>query len=65
MVRIIVKEENSKKFLFIFTRTLDADPEKPGINIGLRNISDFREFYFIKTMRNVIYCLKVRVLTDI
>ena len=30
MVRIIVKEENSKKFLFIFTLTLDADPEKSG-----------------------------------
>ena len=66
MVRIIVKEENSKKFLFIFTRTLkNLDPEKPGINIGLKNMSDFRELCFIKTMRNVIYCLKVRVLTDI
>ena len=43
----------------------NLDPEKPGINIGLKNMSDFRELCFIKTMRNVIYCLKVRVLTDI
>ena len=28
-------------------------------------MSDFRELCFIKTMRNVIYYLKVRVLTDI
>ena len=49
-----------------WTRTLKTqDPEKPGINIGLKNMSDFRELSFIKTMRNVIYCLKVRVLTDI
>ena len=41
------------------------DPEKHGINIGLRNMSDFRELCFLKTMRNVIYCLKVRVLADI
>ena len=41
MVRIIVKEENSKKFLFIFTRTLkNLEPEKPGINIGLKNMSE-------------------------
>ena len=40
-------------------------PEKPGINIGVKNMSDFRELCFIKTMRNVICCLKVRVLTDI
>ena len=46
-----------------WTRTLD--PEKPVINIGLKNMSDFRELCFIKTMRIVIYCLKVRVLTDI
>ena len=45
--------------------TLDPDPEKPGINIGLKNMSDFRELCVIKTMRNVIYCLNVRVLTDI
>ena len=43
----------------------DFDPEKHGINIGLKNMSDFRELCFIKTMLNVIYCLKVRVLTDI
>ena len=49
-----------------WTRTLkNLDPEKPGKNIGLKNMSDFRELCFIKTMRNVIYCLKVRVLTDI
>ena len=41
----------------------NLDPEKHGINIGLRNMSDFRELCFIKIMRNVIYCLKVRVLT--
>ena len=28
-------------------------------------MSDFRELCFINTMRNVIYCLKVRVQTDI
>ena len=43
----------------------NLDPEKPGINIELKNMSDFRQLCFIKTMRNVIYCLKVRVLTDI
>ena len=48
-----------------WTRTLDPDPEKLGINIGLKNMSDFRELCFSKTMHNVIYCLKVRVLTDI
>ena len=26
---------------------------------------DFKELCFIKTMRNVIYCLKVRVITNI
>ena len=41
------------------------DPEKYGINIGLKYMSDFRELCFIKTMRNVIYHLKVNVLTDI
>ena len=45
--------------------TLDPDPEKPGINIGLKNMFDFRELCFAKTIRNVRYCLKVRVLTDI
>ena len=43
----------------------NLDLEKHGINIGLKNISDFRELCFMKTMRNVIYCLKVHVLTDI
>ena len=58
-----------------WTRTLDLDPEKPGplktwtlknldpqkheANIGLKYMSDFKQLYFIKTMRNVIYCLKV------
>ena len=36
------------------------DPEKHGINMGLKNISNFRKLYFIKTMHNVICCLKVR-----
>ena len=40
-------------------------PKKHGINVGLKFMSDFRELCFIKTMRNVIYYLKVRVLTDI
>ena len=49
-----------------WTRTLkNLEPEKPGINIGLKNMSDFRELCFTKTIRNVSYCLKVRVLTDI
>ena len=43
----------------------NLDPEKHGINIGFKNMSDFRELCFIKTMHNVIYNLKVRVLTDI
>ena len=43
----------------------NLDPEKPGINIGLKNISDFRELCFTKTIRNVSYCLKVHVPTDI
>ena len=45
--------------------TLDPDPEKPGINTGLKYMSDFRELCFTKTIRNVSYCLKVRVLTNI
>ena len=61
----------------LWTRTLDPgpgpltqtlknlDPEKPRINIGLKNMSDFRELCFKKTIHNVGYCLKVRVLTDI
>ena len=32
------------------------NPEKHGgINMGLRNMSCFRELYSIKTMRNVIF----------
>ena len=47
-------------------RTLkNLDPEKPGINTVLKNMSDFMELCFTKTIRNVSYCLKVRVLTDI
>ena len=30
------------------------NPEKHGINIGLKNMSDFRELCAIKNMRNVI-----------
>ena len=43
----------------------NLSPEKHGINIGLKNMSDYRELCFIKTIRNVIYCLKDRVLADI
>ena len=43
----------------------NLDPEKPGINIGLKSMSDFRELCFIKAIRIVSYCLKVRVLTNI
>ena len=42
----------------------NLDPEKQVINIGLKSMSEVRELCFIKTMRNVIYCLKVRVLRD-
>ena len=48
-----------------WTRTMEPDPEKPGIYIGLKNMSDLRELCFTKTIRNVSYCLKVRVLTNI
>ena len=49
-----------------WARTLkNLDSEKPGKNIGLKNMFDFRELCFTKTIRNVSYCLKVRVLTDI
>ena len=49
-----------------WTQTLkNMDTEKPGINIGLKNMLDVRELCFIKTIHNVSYCLKVRVLTDI
>ena len=50
------------------TKNLDPknlDPKKHEINIGLKCVSDFRELCFIKTMGNVIYCLKVHELTDI
>ena len=43
----------------------NLDPEKHERNIRLKNMSDFRELCFIKTICNVIYCLKVRELTDI
>ena len=43
----------------------NLDPEKPGINIGLKNLYDFKELCFTKIIHNVSYCLKVRVLTDI
>ena len=45
--------------------TWTPDPEKPGINIGLKYMSDFWELCFTKTVHNMSYCLKVRVLTDI
>ena len=47
--------------------TLDPDPDpgKPGINIGLKNLNDFRELCFMTTILNVSYYLKVPVLTDI
>ena len=31
------------------------DPEKRGRNMGLKNMSDFRELYFTKIMCNVIW----------
>ena len=34
------------------------DPEKHGINMGLKNMPDFRDLNFIKTTCNVICCLK-------
>ena len=53
-----------------WTQTLDRDPEKPGhkktwnlknidpekhgINMGLKNMSEFRDLYFKKTVGNVI-----------
>ena len=68
--RLLVKPE-----LGLWTPILDPgpgpgtlknlDPEKPGINIGLKNMYDFRELCFTKTIRNVSFCLKVRVLTDV
>ena len=41
------------------------DPGKRGINMGLKNMSDFRELCFINTMHNMICYLKVCVLTVI
>ena len=47
------------------------DPEKPETNMGLKNMSDFIELCFIKTMPNVILkilktcSLKVHGLTDL
>ena len=41
------------------------DAGKYGINMRLKNMSDFRELCLIKTMRNVICSLEVRVLTAI
>ena len=43
----------------------NLDPLNHELNTGLKCMTDFRELCFRKTMRNVIYCLKVRVLTDI
>ena len=61
----ILKNLDTEKSGPLKTWTLKSlDPEKPGINIGLKNMSDFRELCFIKTIRNVSYCLNVRVLTD-
>ena len=37
-----------------YTWNLNQDPEKPGINMGLKNMPDSRELYFMKTVRNVI-----------
>ena len=31
----------------------NLDPEKPGINIGFKSMSDFRELCFTKTICNV------------
>ena len=62
-IKVLSHERATSK---TWTRTLkNRDPEKPGISIGLKNMSDFRELCFIKIIHNVSYCLKVRVLTDI
>ena len=55
-------------FVIIVLSPSPIVPERsiyPYLNIVLNYMSDFRELCFIKTMRNVIYCLKVCVLTDI
>ena len=41
------------------------DPEKHGINIGLKIMSNFRQLHFMKAMRNVIRCLKILALRDL
>ena len=47
----------------LWTGTLkNVDPEKHGMNMQLKNIFGCRQLYFIKTMRNVICCLKVPLL---
>ena len=44
----------------------NMDSEKHGINMGLKNMSDFRELRFKNIMSNVIWCLKVhRYLTTL
>ena len=48
-------------YCFLQLELKNMDPEKHGINMGLKNICGFRELCFIKTMHNV--CLKVRELT--
>ena len=45
-----------------WTRTLKT--LKNLINMALNNLSDFRELFFITIMRNVLFCLKVRLCTD-
>ena len=37
-----------------WTQTLDPEPEKHEINMGLKNMSNFTELCFIKTIRHVI-----------
>ena len=39
----------------------NLDSEKHGINMGLKNMSGFRELCFKKTMCNVIYCLSSQI----
>ena len=43
----------------------NMDPEKHGMNMGLKTMSGFRELYFIYTLCNVIFNLKVCLLTEI
>ena len=37
----------------------NLDREKHGLNMTLKNISDFKELYFTKIIRNMICCVKV------